>query len=366
MNISIDRKYMKHLPFSKIKIEACKETSSALISASISISDRVRYEAPCSVDEDGDVVIMSPNIFQMFRSDTITIENTTRTIIISDIDGAVFKEPCVSGQTVDFPEYSDKNAINVEKQLFVSALKSVCHTTHGLLVAYNTDNSTMNVVSTDNAQMSISTIPTSGQGETFECVISDSSAKRLESFLEEEQDKSVQIVNTDASIICKGSNWEYAIQKMNSVFPNYQTAVERVQNSGQITATTEELSYAIQCALLKNSVVILEKTETETVILSESSEMGSFGPYRLNCEQLPLKKIAFDGKKLLKAIKAYADMSGSDTTTLNFGSNDMSPIYIDGSNYLYILMPIMVGYKASSHQMEEKAKPALPIGQTTG
>ena len=90
--------------------------------------------------------------------------------------------------------------------------------------------------------------------------------------------------------------------------------------------------------------------------------MGSFGPYKLQCEQLPLKKIAFDGKKMLKAIKVYGDISGNNTVTLHFGSNDMSPICIETTGYLYILMPIVVGYAKTSQQKE---KDTVPVGVAT-
>ncbi len=110
MKIKIRKKDLKILPGMKMKIQTVRETGSVLICAeTVRSSDKVRYEVPCEIEQDGDVLLKSESIFSRL-GDEIAICNTTKTVSITD-GKVTFKEPCVTGEDVFFPEPGPDHAL---------------------------------------------------------------------------------------------------------------------------------------------------------------------------------------------------------------------------------------------------------------
>ncbi len=123
MEIIINKKGLDLPSITKAGIETAGEANSVLVTAETSLLGGLRYEIPCTIKQEGEVMFYSQDISKAFSvlKDEITIKSTTTNVYISDGD-ITFKEKRLTGEAAYFPKYEDINVNTVDLDALLSAL----------------------------------------------------------------------------------------------------------------------------------------------------------------------------------------------------------------------------------------------------
>ncbi len=336
MKLTIQKKHIRLLQNSRIKIDVVS-MDSAVVTEGNEL-DRARYMIPCQAEKIGDVYLKDADILEMFKSEDISIQNSTRAITISDDTGLSFKQPCLSEDVV-FPEYSGI-CIKTTAGSLRKAFKGICATICGCYLRYDGDLCEM--VTTDRSQIARTLIPITGPAQSpFSVVISESSVKSISGFMDRLEDSAeLEIINTNSPLVLKNEDWEYSTPCLNVVFPDYNSLVGSLKKVSSFTVEVETFLHALDCSQLMSDYVRFESGDNGTYLVAEG-ENGSFGPFPVSKDQIHLKKILCFAKKLGKGIRRFADISGQKEVTIHLQDNDKSPIFIEGSDHLFVLAPMI-------------------------
>ncbi len=337
MELTLQKKHIRLLPNSKIKLDVISRESAVVTEGNE--LDRVRYMIPCQADKIGDVYLRESEMFEMLKSETVSIGNTTRDIIVSDDTGLSFKQKICTTEDVIFPEYS-KIGIKTSIGALRKAFKGVCATFCGCLLRY--DGSSCEMVTTDRSQITRTIIPVTGAKQlAFSLVMSETSVRNISAFMERlENSAEMEVINTESYLILKHEDWEYATLCLEVVFPDCHSLIGSLKKVSAFTIGVDTFLHALECSQLMSDYVRFESADAGTYLFSEG-ENGSFGPFLISKDQIHLKKISCSAKKLGKGIKRFAEITGQKLVTIHLQNDDKSPLFIEDEAHLFVLAPMI-------------------------